>query len=75
MEPHQGEDSVAKLHGLAAFAERNAAAFGRVHMLRDVDGCMLRLRLEDVNVRNRIRPVQGTADLLQAYHDVGVEDD
>lgn len=68
MEPHQGEDSVAKLLGLAKFVEGNPTAFGRVQMIRLEGGHLIRLKLEDRAVRSRIlRQVRSHDDLMAAF--------
>ena len=68
MEPHQGEDSVAKLLGLAKFVEGNPTAFGRVQMIRLEGGHLIRLKLEDRAVRSRVlRQVRSHDDLMAAF--------
>lgn len=55
LEPHQGEDSLVKARGLASFAERFAADFDRVEMVRKLgDGRLVRLRLHDPAVRGQL---------------------
>ena len=68
MEPHQGEDSVAKLLGLAKFVEGNPTAFGRVQMIRLDGGNLVRLKLEDRAVRSRVlRQVRSHDDMMAVF--------
>lgn len=68
MEPHRGEDSAAKLLGLAKFVEANPTAFGRVQMIRLEGGRLIRLKLEDRAVRSRVlRQVRSHDDLMAVF--------
>lgn len=73
LEPHQGEDSVAKIKGLAHFAAENAASFGRIQMIRETGpGVLRRLSLQEEGVRRRvIEDVRGADDLVRAFEELG----
>jgi type III restriction enzyme len=67
LEPHSGEDSVAKLKGMAAFAERHGHAFGRIEMIRSVGGGLKRLGVHDPAVRRMVSDIASHEQLLQAF--------
>jgi type III restriction enzyme len=67
LEPHRGEDSVAKAKGLADFADRHGAAFGRIELIR-VDGTrVMRLDLNDHRVRTAVLPIQSHDELMRLF--------
>lgn len=67
LEPHRGEDSVAKAKGLADFADRHSAAFGRIELIR-VDGNRVRrLNLNDHRVRAAVMPIQSHDELVRLF--------
>lgn len=74
LEPHQGEDAVAKAKGMADFASRYGQFFGRVQMIRRINNELLRLNLHDPNVRVELSAVQGAEDLINLFDRVGIAD-
>jgi len=73
LEPHRGEDSVAKAKGMAHFAAENAGSFGRLQMIRETEpGVLRRLSFHEEAVRGRVLDgVQSAADLARAFEDIG----
>lgn len=51
LEPHRGEDSVAKAKGLAAFARQYGQWFGRIEIIRIIDNRICRLALHDAKTQ------------------------
>ncbi len=73
LEPHRGEDSVAKAKGMARFAEENEDSFGRLQMIRETgQGVLRRLSLHDDDVRRHVlHEVHGADDLVRAFEKLG----
>jgi len=67
LEPHQGEDSVAKAKGLAEFAERYGNWFGRIEMIRLEGDSLRRLALQEKDVRAAVRAVSSHEDFLNLF--------
>jgi len=67
LEPHQGEDSVAKAKGLAEFAERYGGWFGRIEMIRLEGGDLKRLALHEKDVRATVLAVASHEDFLNLF--------
>jgi type III restriction enzyme len=67
LEPHQGEDSVAKAKGLADFADRHGGAFGRIELIRIKGESVLRLDLNDHRVRQAVLPIQSADELTRLF--------
>ena len=67
LEPHRGEDSVAKAKGLADFADRHGTAFGRIEMIRVEGTRVMRLDLNDHRVRAAVMPIQSQDELIRLF--------
>ncbi|MEY9785373.1 DEAD/DEAH box helicase [Sinorhizobium fredii] len=68
LEPHRGEDSVAKAKGLAAFARQYGQWFGRIEMIRSIDNRIHRLALHDSAVQTKVlNEVSSHEDLLLQF--------
>ena len=67
LEPHQGEDSVAKAKGLADFADRHGGTFGRIELIRVKGERILRLDLNDHRVREAVLPIQNPDELTRLF--------
>jgi hypothetical protein len=68
LEPHQGEDAVAKAKGLAAFARRYGESFGRIEMIRIIDRRICRLQFHDLEIQRRVLDeVHGHEELLALF--------
>lgn len=67
LEPHQGEDSVAKAKGLAAFADRHGSAFGRIELIRIQGERVLRLDLNDHRIRAAVLPIESAGELTRLF--------
>jgi len=71
-EPHSlaYEDSVAKAKGLAAFARDHGDKFGRIQLVTELKrGTFSRLRLDDMEVRDKVLGVDGPDHLQQLFED------
>jgi type III restriction enzyme len=71
-EPHSlaYEDGVAKARGLAAFARDQGDKFGRIQLITELKrGTFSRLRLEDIEVRDKVLGVDGPDHLQQLFED------
>jgi len=71
-EPHSlaYEDGVAKARGLAAFARDHGDKFGRIQLITELKrGTFSRLRLEDIEVRDKVLGVDGPDHLHQLFED------
>jgi type III restriction enzyme len=65
LEPHRDHgDSLAKLKGLADFAERNPDAYVRIEFMEEVDGVMKKLDITDAAVREAVR---GAVDAKELF--------
>jgi type III restriction enzyme len=67
LEPHRGEDSVAKAKGLSEFADRHGATFGRIELIRIDQGRIRRLNLNDHRLRAEVMPIQSQDELLRLF--------
>lgn len=67
LEPHRGEDSVAKAKGLADFADRHGNEFGRIEMIRMEGPELRRLDFNDHRVREAVLPIQGHDELTRLF--------
>lgn len=65
LEPHRGEDSVAKVKGLAEFADRHGTAFGRIELIRVDGNDIKRLNLNDHRTREAVFPIQSHDELIR----------
>ena len=54
MEPHRGEDSLAKAHGLCKFAEDHGDLFGRIEWIKIEGKQIHRLNLNSPAVRKEV---------------------
>lgn len=67
LEPHRGEDSVAKAKGLADFADRHGTAFRRIELIRVDGGLVRRLDLNDHRTRTAVLPIQSHDELIRLF--------
>jgi type III restriction enzyme len=67
LEPHRGEDSVAKAKGLAQFADRHGNDFGRIEMIRMEGPELRRLDFNDHRVREAVLPIQAHDELTRLF--------
>lgn len=67
LEPHRGEDSVAKAKGLAEFADRHGSAFGRIELIRVAGEKIVRLDLNDHRVRTAVLPIVNPDELDRLF--------
>lgn len=67
LEPHRGEDSVAKAKGLAEFADRHGSAFGRIELIRVEGEQITRLDLNDHRVRTAVLPIVNPDELDRLF--------
>lgn len=67
LEPHQGEDSVAKAKGLAEFARRYGQWFGRIEMIRDVGDGLKHISLNRSEVREQLDAIEGHEAFLSLF--------
>jgi type III restriction enzyme len=71
-EPHTlaFEDSVGKAKGLAEFARDHGDKFGRIQLVTELKrGTFSRLRLDDIEVRDKVLGVDGPDHLRQLFED------
>ena len=68
-DPHDDArgDAAEKAVGLADFARRHGAAFGRIEMIRVVKGQVQRLRLHQESVRDKVLKVTDLKHLAELY--------
>jgi type III restriction enzyme len=67
LEPHQGEDTLAKAKGLADFAARCGNWFGRIEMIRLDQGVLRRLALHEPDVRAAVAAAADMEALLALF--------
>ena len=67
LEPHRGEDSVAKAKRLAEFADRHGSAFGRIELIRVAGEQITRLDLNDHRVRTAVLPIVNPDELDRLF--------
>jgi type III restriction enzyme len=69
LDPHDDSraDAAEKAAGLADFARKHGAAFGRIEMIRIVKGKIERLRLHQESVRDRVLKVTDLKHLAELY--------
>jgi type III restriction enzyme len=72
-DPHDDSrgDAAEKAAGLAAFARKHGAAFGRIELIRVVKGRIERLRLHEESVRDKVMQVDGLKHLQDLYSSLG----
>ena len=73
LEPHDDSrgDAAEKAAGLANFARKHGAAFGRIEMIRLVKGKIERLRLHEEAVRDKVAEVSDLKHLSELYDQFG----
>lgn len=72
LEPHYGEDSVAKARGMARFSQSYGRHYGRIQMIREIDGVFRRLSFENEMVRGRVLAgMLGHQELLDIFRQLG----
>ena len=73
LEPHNDSlgDAAEKAAGLADFARRHGASFGRIEMIRVVKGKVERLRLHQESVRDKVLKVTDLKHLQELYEQLG----
>src|SRR5262249_35162444 len=73
LDPHDDSrsDASEKAVGLANFARKHGAAFGRIEVIRVVKGRIQRLRLHQESVRDRVMEVKNLEHLTRLYEDHG----
>ncbi len=67
LEPHRGEDSVAKAKGLADFADRHGTAFSRIELIRVDAGQVRRLNMNDHRTPAAVLPIQSHDELMPLF--------
>ncbi|WP_373487462.1 DEAD/DEAH box helicase [Blastomonas sp.] len=67
LEPHRGEDSVAKAKGLAEFADQHGASFGRIELIRLEGENIRRLDLNDHRIRTAVLPIESQDELIRLF--------
>jgi type III restriction enzyme len=69
LDPHDDSraDAAEKAAGLADFARKHGAAFGRIEMIRIVKGKIERLRLHQESVRDKVLKVTDLKHLAELY--------
>jgi type III restriction enzyme len=75
VEPHRADegDAARKMVGLAAYADRHGASFGRIEMVsRGTDGVFRSLDLNDEKGRSAAKLVTTTSSVVKAFQDLGV---
>lgn len=72
-DPHDDSrgDAAEKAAGLANFARKHGAAFGRIEMIRIVEGRIERLRLHQESVRDKVVKVTDLKHLAELYEQHG----
>jgi len=70
LEPHRGEDSVAKAKGLAQFADLHGNNFGRIEMIRVEGSELRRLDFNDHRIREAVFPIQAHDELTRLFDTV-----
>jgi type III restriction enzyme len=82
LEPHDPsrDDNYPKAVGLARFAEKHGAHFGRIQLIRKAKGAdrrdhFYRLDMGDLNVRNRVRGITSNAELDRLFDDYAITED
>lgn len=73
LDPHDISrgDSAEKAVGLANFARKHGAAFGRIELIRLVKGKIERLRLHQEAVRDKVLEVRDLKHLAELYEQLG----
>jgi len=73
LDPHDDEraDAAEKAVGLADFARKHGAVFGRIEMIRIVKGQIQRLRLHQESVRDKVLRVSDLKHLAELYEQHG----
>ncbi len=73
LDPHDDSraDAAEKAAGLAEFARKHGAAFGRIEMVRVVKGKIERLRLHQESVRDKVLKVTDLSHLAELYEQHG----
>jgi type III restriction enzyme len=72
-DPHDDSraDAAAKAAGLANFARKHGAAFGRIELIRIAKGQIQRLRLHQESVRDKVLNVTDLKHLTELYEQYG----
>jgi type III restriction enzyme len=73
VDPHDDSlaDAAEKAVGLADFARKHRSAFGRIEIIRIVNGQIQRLRLHQESVRNKVLKVTDLKHLAELYEQHG----
>jgi type III restriction enzyme len=73
LEPHSlsHDDSASKARGLADFALRHGDLFGRIELITKEKGKLIRLNVNQANVRDKVRAVSNNEHLRQLFHPAG----
>ncbi|MCX7016944.1 MAG: hypothetical protein NTW86_31025, partial [Candidatus Sumerlaeota bacterium] len=64
-------DAAEKAVGLASFARKHAPDFGRIELIRVVNGRIERLRLHEESVRDKVMNVRDPNHLQALYESLG----
>ncbi|MGP4070657.1 DEAD/DEAH box helicase [Halobacillus sp. B29] len=69
LEPHHENlsDSLAKAKGLADYANRHGAQFGRIQLIRQIDGNLKRLELNDFEIRQKVMRLMSHEELNRLF--------
>jgi type III restriction enzyme len=71
LEPHRGEDSLAKAHGLCHFAERHGDQFGKIEWIRIEGQQIRRLDLNNTATRKLVLAVNVDGALDALFNTIG----
>jgi type III restriction enzyme len=73
LDPHDDSrgDAAEKAAGMANFARKHAAAFGRIELIRVVQGRLERLRLHQGSIRDKVAKVTDLKHLAELYSQHG----
>jgi len=73
LDPHDPTraDAVPKAKGLAKYAERHGARFGRIQVIAKIGDQLRRLELTDPRVRKALAVVEPSEALVHLYETVG----
>jgi hypothetical protein len=74
MEPHRGEDSLAKVHGLCKFAEDHGDHFGKIEWIRIEGKQIQRLNVNSPAVRKEVLAANVDGALDSLFKTVGTHE-
>ena len=71
LEPHQGADSLAKVHGLSRFAEKHGGHFGNIEWIKIEGSQIKRLNLNRNSVREGVLATRVDGALETLFNTIG----